>query len=261
MARDKLTAALLLLLVFITNLGETALEGHWSPTVTSRGLEFASALHWFEGGSGFENHDVTNPIAVYGYSVAYFLLFPVLAIGVAWATARRPDPRAFRMLAFSLATAVRAQPPVLPPLSGAGAMGVSRGERDPALGSLGLTTHRCLQADERTRQLLPEFPHVDDRCPVLCCFVYRVGFRWTTIPIGAMVLISTYSLGVHWVGDVIAGTAIGVVSVAVACHIVDRAIPCHRLAVPYPFTPVITRFTNPRALNARMMRIRPKTNP
>jgi membrane-associated phospholipid phosphatase len=58
---------------------------------------------------------------------------------------------------------------------------------------------------------------------LLCCFVYRLGFRLMMIPLAAMVMVSTYSLGVHWAGDIVAGTGLGIMSVAVACRLVDRS--------------------------------------
>ena len=60
---------------------------------------------------------------------------------------------------------------------------------------------------------------------LLCCFIYRVGFRVTMIPLAAMVTMSTYTLGVHWAGDVIAGTALGIISVAAGCRLAERGAP------------------------------------
>jgi membrane-associated phospholipid phosphatase len=37
-----------------------------------------------------------------------------------------------------------------------------------------------------------------------------------------MVLLSTYSLGIHWVGDIVAGTALGVISMAIAHRLTAR---------------------------------------
>jgi membrane-associated phospholipid phosphatase len=221
-ARGKLTALLVLLFVFVVNLGQTALEGRWSPTVTARGLEFASALHWFEGGSIFENHDVTNVIAVYGYSVAYFVLFPILVLAVAWALARQPDPRAFRTYAFALGADYALSLPffLLFPVPERWAY--------PDAGAILLSDlwdSRLIEAFRPMSALDNCFPSFHTSMTVvlvLCCFVYRVPFRLTSVPLGALVVLSTYSLGVHWLGDVIAGTAAGFVSVALACRLARR---------------------------------------
>ena len=42
-----------------------------------------------------------------------------------------------------------------------------------------------------------------------------------------MVTMSTYTLGVHWAGDVVAGTALGIISVAAGCRLAERG----RLAI------------------------------
>jgi membrane-associated phospholipid phosphatase len=222
MARAKLQAVLLLVVVFIVNLAETALEGRWSPTVTERGLELASALHWLEGSAAFENHDVTNVIAVYGYSIAYFVLFPLLALAVGWALARRRDPGAFRTYAFAIATAYALSLPffLLFPVPERWAYpDASAILLSDLWDSRLINTFRPMSALDNC---FPSFHTSMTVVAVLCCFVHRVGFRWTIVPLGVSILLSTYSLGVHWIGDVIAGTAIGVISVAVACRIERR---------------------------------------
>ena len=59
---------------------------------------------------------------------------------------------------------------------------------------------------------------------VLCCFVYRMNFRFVTLPVAAMILLSTYALGIHWVGDIVAGSALGVISMAVAHRLVGPRV-------------------------------------
>ncbi|SDF31534.1 Membrane-associated phospholipid phosphatase [Halorubrum xinjiangense] len=53
----------------------------------------------------------------------------------------------------------------------------------------------------------------------------RTHPRWTPVAaaVAAAVVFSTMYLGIHWLSDVVAGVALGVVSVAVAARIVDRA--------------------------------------
>lgn len=221
-ARGRLAALLLLVLVFVFNLGETALEERQLSTVTTRGLEFASALHWLEGGAPFENHDVSNAVSVYGFSVAYFFVFPLLVIATACALARKPDPQAFRAYALALAIDYVCSLPffLLFPVP-------ERWAYPDASAILlsDLWDSRLIEAFRPMSALDNCFPSFHTSMTVilvLCCFVYRVGFRLTSVPLGAMVLLSTYSLGVHWAGDVIAGTALGIISVAVACRLVER---------------------------------------
>lgn len=223
--RGKQTALLVLVLVFVVNLGETALEGRWSSAVSSRGLEFASALHWLEGGSTFDNHDLASAVSVYGYSVAYFVLFPVLVVAVAWALARRSDPRAFRTYAFALAADYAISLPFFLLLP------VPERWAYPDAGAILLSDlwdSRLIEAFRPMSALDNCFPSFHTSMTVvlvLCGSLHRLSFRVTAVPLGAMVVLSTYSLGVHWVGDAIAGIGVGLVSVAVACRLAGRGTP------------------------------------
>ena len=68
------------------------------------GYPIADAFQWFERYLSFELHDTTSAIASYGYSASYFVIFPVLCLYVAWALARKRDPRPYQ--AVSLAVAI-----------------------------------------------------------------------------------------------------------------------------------------------------------
>ena len=217
--RAGLAAITLLACVFAANMGETALEQRWSSTVTARGLEFASALHWLEGATSFTNHDVSNVVSVYGFSVVYFLVFPLLIVCTGWALARKPRSQAFLTYAVALALDYAISLPffVLFPVPERWAY--------PDSGAVLLSD----LWDSRLIELFRPMSALDNCFPsfhssmtviiVLCCFVYRVGFRSMILPIGAMVLLSTYALGVHWIGDVVAGAALGVISTALACRL------------------------------------------
>ena len=224
-ARGRLAALLLVVVVCAINLGETALEGRWSAAMTARGLEFASALHWLEGHASFENESVRDVVSVYGFSLAYFVLFPLIVVATAWALARKPNPQAFRAFAFALVIDYVCSVPffLLFP--------VPERWSYPDAGAILLSDlwdSRLIEAFRPMSALDNCFPSFHTSMTVivlLCCFIYRVGFRVTMIPLAAMVTMSTYTLGVHWAGDVIAGTALGVISVAAGCRLADRGAP------------------------------------
>src|SRR5574342_290139 len=67
------------------------------------GNHLAAAFQALEGNLSFESHDVTNWLAVYGYSVAYFFVLPVIGLAVAAALWRREDICAYRILCLSIA--------------------------------------------------------------------------------------------------------------------------------------------------------------
>ena len=54
---------------------------------------------------------------------------------------------------------------------------------------------------------------------VLMCFVLKLPLRFSALALGATVVISTLFLGVHWVADVLAGVAMGVIAVTAALRL------------------------------------------
>jgi hypothetical protein len=96
--------SVLLGILFLVNWAETTFE-----TTIGRAVlpgpkwrdQFTYAVHWFERYFSFESHDLTNMMAVYGYSVSYFLVFPILATLVGIALARRNDIAPYRVFVFS----------------------------------------------------------------------------------------------------------------------------------------------------------------
>jgi membrane-associated phospholipid phosphatase len=65
---------------------------------------------------------------------------------------------------------------------------------------------------------------------VLCCWLAGVRLRRSVIPLGAMIIVSTFALGIHWMGDVLAGTSVGVISVALAVRAVSAPTPTPLIA-------------------------------
>jgi membrane-associated phospholipid phosphatase len=48
------------------------------------------------------------------------------------------------------------------------------------------------------------------------CYVYEVRMRTTAAVLGGIVIVSTFVLGIHWIPDMIAGAAVGTISVMAA---------------------------------------------
>ena len=47
-------------------------------------------------------------------------------------------------------------------------------------------------------------------------FLYRLRFRWSALWIGLLIILSTFVLGIHWITDMAAGLATGIVAVQAA---------------------------------------------
>jgi membrane-associated phospholipid phosphatase len=217
--RTQLT--ILLAILFAANFVETAFEPRLQGTKLlgpENSYRIANAISGLEGNLSFEFHDVTNRIAVYGFSLSYFLLFPLIALGTAWTLARRPEIQPYRVLCLAVAVDYLLSLPfyILFPLPERWAF--------PESGAMLLSdlwTSRLIEAVRPISALDNCFPssHVSLTVViVLTCWIYRVRFRGSLLALGLTVILATFVLGIHWIPDIIAGLAVGVLSVAVALH-------------------------------------------
>ena len=96
---------LLLAVVFLINWAQTSVDAALTPGSlgAEAGYPIADAFRWFERYLSFELHDTTSAVAYYGYSVSYFVVFPALCLYVAWALARRKDPRPYQVVSLAVA--------------------------------------------------------------------------------------------------------------------------------------------------------------
>ena len=89
----------------LANYGETWLESssHAQSPVSAADYRGAYAVQQFEPEfMNFEFHDETARWAVYAYSISYFVLFPLVAVGVLVALARRKELAPFRVLCLAV---------------------------------------------------------------------------------------------------------------------------------------------------------------
>ena len=218
MLRSKTALTLVLALVFALNLAETTMESLFKAgPVSPSGYKIADAMRRFERGYlSFENHDRTNRLAVYGYSVSYFLVFPVLALGVWLALAWRDEVAAFRTLCLAVAVDYLVSLPffLFFPVPERWAYPDSE-----AILLSDLWSSRLIEWIRPVSGLDNCFPssHVSLTVVlILVCYRFQARFRTTVLALGLSVILSTFVLGVHWAPDMLAGAAVGVLSVASA---------------------------------------------
>ncbi len=228
-ARHRLPL-LLIAAVFAVNLVETTIEtavrDHYGAG-RELGFELARAAHWFEGAVILEGWDAASPLVIYGYSIAYFFVLLLLVLITGWALARRADPRPFRVFALAVAVDYAISLPffLFFPVPERWAW--------PDSGAILLSD---LWAP-RLIELFRPFSGLDNCFPsfhvslttvaVGLCFVERLRFRWVALWLGVLIVLSTAVLGIHWLTDIAAGLATGVLSVA-AAQLLDRDIHWHR---------------------------------
>jgi serine/threonine protein kinase/membrane-associated phospholipid phosphatase len=224
---SKVGLTSLLALAFFVNWLETTLEARIagdSAFVTELRHQTAHAIHWLEANLSFEYHDVTNSIATIGYSSSYFILFPLLLVAVGVVLARRPGIRPFRVFSFAVLINYAVCLPffILFPVPERWAYSES--------GAM-------LLSDKWSSQLIEAFRPISglDNCfpsfhvsltvvIILVALLYRLRLRWSVAALGATIVLSTFVLGIHWIADIVAGLAVGVLSVMLALRF-DHRIP------------------------------------
>lgn len=175
------------------------------------------------GNLSFESHDVTNWIAVYGYSAAYFFLLPILGlctIAVLW---RRPKIEGYRVLCLSVAVdyAISLLFFVFFPVPERWAFSESGAMLLSDRWSSGLV------------QLLRPISGLDNCFPsthvsltvviVLVAYLFHLRMRRTMLVLGTVIILSTLALGIHWLPDMVAGVAVACLSVALARRMTPHA--------------------------------------
>ncbi len=216
-----------LVILFGINLAETVIET-WmreaSGVGKDLGYSLAATFHALEGGLSFEHHDKAGAVAVYGYSISYFFLSPLLGLGVAWLLARRRTVTPFRTFCLSIVSAYAISLPffLFFPVP-------ERWAYPPS--------EAVLLSDQWTSKLIEAIRPISglDNCfpsfhvsftvvTVLCAYLFAVRLRTVVLALGATVVLSTFVLGIHWIPDMLAGLAVGVISVAVGWRVDQRLL-------------------------------------
>lgn len=221
----KVGPSLLLLLVFAVNYVETNLE----TTVKARfGIgtdlpyRLAAAAHWMEAGFSFERHDVTGPVAVYGYSASYFFLLPLLTLLTIITLMLRADLSAYRLLCLSVTFTYLLSLPfyVFFPVPERWAFPDSEAVLLSDLWSSKLI--EAIRPISGLDNCFPSFHVASTVVLILVSYICRLRLRSCMLPLGLSVILSTFVLGIHWLADIVAGLAVAVLGVALALRAEQR---------------------------------------
>jgi len=213
--------------VFLVNFVETAAEA----AIRDRygvgrelGLQLARAAHWFEGSITVEGYDTASAFVVYSYSSAYFFAMLLLVGFTGWGLARRRGREPFRVYALSMTLAYAISLPFFLFFP------VPERWAYPESGAILLSDLWAPTLIEIFRPIsgldncFPSFHVSLTVVMVSLCFIYRLKYRWSALWIGLLIALSTSILGIHWLTDITAGLATGILAVA-AARLLDRTIP------------------------------------
>ena len=216
----------LLAVVFVVNFLETTVE----TTIRDRwglgrelGYQLARAAHWFEGSTTVEGYDAASPVIVYGYASAYFFAMLVLFFATGWALARAPGREPFRVFALAVTVDYAISLPFFLFFP------VPERWAYPESGAILLSDLWAPELIEIFRPIsgldncFPSFHVSLTVVMVALAFLYRLRYRWSALWIGLLITLSTSVLGIHWMTDIAAGLATGILAVTVA-RLMERSI-------------------------------------
>ncbi len=216
----------LLAAVFLVNLLETTIEAavreNWG-VGRELGYQLARAAHWFEGATAVEGYETASPIIVYGYSSAYFFAMLVLVVATGWALARAPGREPFRIFALAVTADYAISLPFFLFFP------VPERWAYPESGAILLSDLWAPKLIEIFRPIsgldncFPSFHVSLTVVMVALAFLYRLRYRWSALWIGLLITLSTSVLGIHWLTDIAAGLATGILAVTIA-RLLDRSI-------------------------------------
>ena len=219
MLKNKRGLLLLLALVFFVNWLETTIETKINNEFSlgvELGYRIAEATGRLEGGFEFLRHDRANPVAVRGYSISYFFILPLLLAGVALALWHREELSPFRVFSLAVAFDYWISLPffLLFPLPERWAHPESGAVLLSDLWHTGLI--EWIRPISGLDNSFPSF-HVSTSVTVAAvCYLFRLPFRHSVAALAATVVMSTFVLGIHWLPDIVAGFALGILSVLLA---------------------------------------------
>jgi serine/threonine protein kinase/membrane-associated phospholipid phosphatase len=202
---------------FVETAVETAIRDRWG-VGRDLGFHLARAAHWFEGSITAEAYDAATPVVIYGYSMAYFFAILLLVLTTGWALARA-GREPFRVFGFAVAADYAISLPffLFFPVPERWAW--------PESGAILLSDLWAPELIEVFRPIsgldncFPSFHVSLTVVTVVLAFLYRLRFRWVALWIGLLIILSTSVLGIHWLTDIVAGFATGVLAVAIALRI------------------------------------------
>jgi membrane-associated phospholipid phosphatase len=213
----KIGLSFLLVGLFAFNLVETYLENtRKSARIFERGYSIAEAFHGLEGNFSFNYPELINYWTVVGYSFSYFLLLPIMLIGTATAFAFRSSISPYRVFTLAIIINYALSLPffIFFPVPERWAF--------PDANAILLSDLLSIYLIEFIRPISGLdncFPSIHTSFTIIiiyACYHFNTRFSKSVFFLGITVLLSTVILGIHWMADIMAGVAMGVLSISLA---------------------------------------------
>ena len=214
---NRMGLLFILLTLFVVNYTETQLEMNLqTPAQIDKGYAIAQVFTELEGGLDFSRFVGLGKGVVAAHSIAYYVVFPLLLLAVVIGLLFRREITPFRVLTLGLAFSylialvffiVFPVPErwAFPP---ADALLLS-----DAWSTRWIELYRSFKALDNS---FPSLPAAFSLVMIFVCFRYRSKFRYPVFFLSLAVILSSFTLGIHWLPDLLTGGFLGVFSVSLA---------------------------------------------
>ena len=224
---NRLGLILILLTVFIVNYIQTQMEGTLiNPTQYETGYKIAQAFMELEGNLDFTQFGGLGEEAAAAHSISYYILFPVLLLMVIFGLLFRREISPIRVMTLGLAISyiIALCFFIFFPVP-------ERWAFPPANATLlsDILSTGWIESYRSFRALDNAFPSLSAAfmlVMIFVCYRYRFKFKNPICLLAIMVILTSFTLGIHWVPDLVMGGFVGIFSASLAVlwdhRIVDK---------------------------------------
>ncbi|MEE8259468.1 MAG: TIR domain-containing protein [Nitrospinaceae bacterium] len=224
---NRLGLLFILLAVFTVNYVQTQMESSLkNPAQYETGYQIAQAFMELEGDLDFSQFEGLGEGAAAAHSISYYILFPVLLLMVIAGLLFRREITPIRVMTLGLAISylIALCFFIFFPVP-------ERWAFPPANATLlsDILSTGWVEFYRSFRALDNSFPSLSAAfilVMIFVCYRYRFKFKNPICLLGVMVILSSFTLGIHWVPDLVMGGFLGIFSTSLAVlwdhRIVDK---------------------------------------
>ncbi len=224
---NRLGLIFILLALFIVNSIQTQMKTNLkNPAQYETGYKIAQAFMELEGNLDFSQFAGLGKGAAIAHSISYYILFPVLLLMVIAGLLFRREITPFRVMTLGLAISYLISLCffIFFPVPERWAFPPANATLLSDMWSTGwIEFYRSFRALDNS---FPSLPVAFTLVMIFVCYRYRFKFKNPICLLGIMVILSSFTLGIHWVPDLIMGGFLGVFSASLAVlwdhRIVDK---------------------------------------
>jgi membrane-associated phospholipid phosphatase len=224
---NRLGLVFILLAVFTVNYIHTQMESSLNnPAHYETGYQIAQAFMELEGNLDFSQFEDLGEGAAAAHSISYYIVFPVLLLAVIAGLLFRREITPIRVMTLALAISysIALFFFIFFPVP-------ERWAFPPANATLlsDILSTGWIESYRSFRALDNAFPSLSAAFTlvmIFVCYRYRFKFKNPICLLGIMIILSSFTLGIHWVPDLLMGGFLGVFSASLAVlwdyRIVDK---------------------------------------